>query len=95
MPKLKAPLTARGLRTHERRINHEITTYNLALDRLETAGINNPKRSISDKLTPLEKEIYNSISARLDTALKKRRVVQKVLTELGMQAYPAPLDNRR
>ena len=93
MPKIA--LTARGLRIQEARINNEITTCNLALDRLETAGIDNPNRSISDRFTVLERGIYNSILARLDTALKKRRAAHKAMHQLGMQTHPAALDNRR
>ena len=95
MPRMKTALTARGLRTQEQRINNEITCYNLALDRLETAGINNTNRNISDKFTPLERGIYNSILARLDTALKKRRELHKVMHQIGMHTLPAALDNRR
>ena len=93
MPKIA--LTARGLRTQESRLNNQITTYNLALDRLETAGIDNPNRSISDTFTVLERGIYNAIHAQLDTALKTHRAVHKTMNQLGMQTHHAAVDNRR
>ena len=92
MATFKPAGTVRGLRAQESRLNTEITIYNLALDRLETAGIDNPNRSISDKFTALERGVYDTIQARLDTARHNR---QAVLTELGMQRHPAHLDNRR
>ena len=94
MPK-NTQVTARDLRIQETRLNTEITTCNLALDRLEIAGIDKPDRSISDPFTLLEKEIYNFISARLDTALKRRRVVHQQMRQLGIEPRPAAVDNCR
>ena len=95
MAHFKPAGTVRGLQNQESRLNAEITTYNLALDRLETAGIDNPDRSIDDTLMPIESGVYESIQAQLDTALDNRRTVQSVLTELGMQTHPAAVDNRK
>ena len=86
--------TVRGLRTQEIRLNTEITICNLALDRLEHAGIDNPNRSISDEFTPLERGVYNAIQIKLSEALKYRRAVWNALTARGMPTHPAQLDNR-
>ena len=95
MAKIKPAGTARGLRTQENRLNLEITIYNLALDKLETTGIDHPNRSISDPFTPLEEGVYDTLHQRLNAALQNRQVVQKALTAIGMQTHPAALDNRR
>ena len=95
MVQFKPAGTAKGLRNQEARLNAEITTYNLALDRIDTAGIDNPNRSIDDDLTPIEWGIYDSIQDRLKTALANRATVQAVLIELGLETHPAAVDNRR
>ena len=95
MSRFRPAKTARGLRTQESRLNTEITICNLALDRLELAGIDNPKRSISDKFTPLERGVYNAIQIKLSESLKYRRAVWNALRALGIPTQPAQLDNRR
>ena len=70
-------------------ITTDNTVYNLALDCLETAGIDNLKRSISDKFTPLEQGVYNTIQTKLTENLHNRQAVQAVLRELGMQIHTA------
>ena len=95
MKSFKLAVTAKGLRTQESRLNTEITTFNLALDRLETAGIDSQNRSISDKFTPLERNVYNAIQGKLGEALKNRSLVWNALRDLGMPTCTAILDNRR
>ena len=94
MPEIKPAVTVSGLRKQERTLNVEITTYNLALDRLDTAGIDNPNRSISDKFTHLERIIYQSIYKKLETALENRLAVHRAMFLLEIPTRPAAVDNR-